>query len=82
MIANVWHPGLTPDDLAVARELVLPDAGRGRWLSPTVFRHAVYLWSRDWEAELRSLLPHHGPQWAGAKRLLDAVGRRRWRPDP
>jgi hypothetical protein len=79
MVVNVHHPGLTRDDLAAARTLVLSDAGRGRWLSPTVARQAAYLWSREWEAELRSLLPHHGPDRAGAKRLLDAVKRR---PDP
>jgi hypothetical protein len=76
VIANVRHPGLTPDDLRAARELVLAEAGRGRWISPAVARLAVYLWSNEWETELRSLLPHHGPDRAAAKRLLSAVKRR------
>ena len=82
VIVNVRRPGLTPDDVAAARELVLDDAGRGRWLSPTVARLAVYLWSQEWEGELRGLLPHHGPQRAAAKRLLAALDRGKWRPDP
>ena len=44
-----------------------------------VARLAVYLWSREWEAELRNLLPHHGPDRAAAKRILSAVKRQ---PDP
>jgi hypothetical protein len=83
MIVNVRHPGLTPEDIAAAQVLVLTDAGRGQWLSPTVARLAVYLWSSEWEAELRSLLPHHGPDRAAAKRLIDLADRRRSRrPGP
>jgi hypothetical protein len=72
-IANVRHPGLTHDDLAASRALVLADAGRGQRLSPTAARLAAYLWSREWERGLRSLLPYHGPDRAAAKRLLRSV---------
>lgn len=83
MVVNVRRPGLTPDDLAGARALVLAEAGRGLWLSPSVARLATYLWSRDWEAELRALLPRHGPDRAAAKRLTQAADRRRSRrPGP
>ncbi len=81
-LVNVRHPGLTPDDIAAARELVLNEAARGQWLSPTVERLAIYLWSDEWEAELRALLPYHGPDRAAAKRLVGAVERRRRRPRP
>ncbi len=81
-VVNVRHPGLTPDDIEAARALVLTDAARGQWLSPTIARLAIYLWSDKWEAELRALLPHHGPDRAAAKRLLDEVDRRRRRPRP
>jgi hypothetical protein len=73
---------LTPDDIAAARLLVLADAARGQWLSPTIARLAMYLWSDKWGAELRSLIPYHGPDRAAAKRLLDAVDQRRRRPKP
>jgi hypothetical protein len=82
MVVNVPRPGLTSDDVAAARAIVLADAGRGQWLSPTVARVALYLWSREWEAELRVLLPHHGPNRAAAKRLIEAADRRRRRPGP
>jgi hypothetical protein len=81
-LVNVRHPGLTPDDIAAARVLVLTDAARGHWLSPTVARLATYLWSDRWEAELRALIPYHGPDRAAAKRLLGAADRRRRRPGP
>jgi len=81
-IVNVSHPGLTPDDIAAALSLVLTDAARGQWLSPTVARLAIYVWSDNWEADLRALLPHHGPDRAAAKRLLDTIDRRRRRPGP
>ena len=81
-LANVRHPGLTSDDIAAARELVLTEAARGQWLSPSVERLAIYLWSDEWEAELRALFPYHGPDRAGAKRLVGAVERRRRRPRP
>ncbi len=82
MLVNVRNPGLTADDIAAARALVLSEAGRGQWLSPTVTRLAVYVWSGDWDAELRSLITHHGPNRAAAKRLIAAADQRRRRPDP
>jgi len=82
MVVNVRTPGLTTDDIAAARALVLAEAGRGQWLSPTVARLAVYVWSGDWEAELRSLLAYHGPDRAAAKRLIAVADQRRLRPDP
>lgn len=81
-LVNVRHPGLTADDISAARRLVLTDAARGQWLSPATERLAIYLWSNDWEAELRTLLPYHGPDRAAAKRLLGVVDRRRQRPRP
>ena len=82
-VVNVRHPGLTPEDLAAARALVLVDAARGHWLSPSVARLATYLWSSEWEAELRALLPRHGADRAAAKRLIEAADRRRSRrPGP
>lgn len=83
MVVNVRRPGLTGDDIAGAQALVLAEAARGQWLSPTVERLALYVWSREWEDELRSLLKHHDPDRAAAKRLINAVDRRRsQRPDP
>src|SRR5207237_146047 len=67
----------------VAGRLALADAARGHWLSPSVARLAAYVWSGGWEAELRGLIPYHGPDRAAAKRLLDVADRRRSRrPDP
>jgi hypothetical protein len=83
MIVNVRHPGFTPEDIAAARALVLAEASRGNWLSPTVARLAIYLWSADWEAQLRTALPYHGPDRAAAKRLIAAADQRRQRrPGP
>jgi hypothetical protein len=83
MVVNVRRPGLSTDDIAAAQALVLAEAARGLWLPPTVERLALYVWSREWEAELRSLLKHHDPDRAAAKRLIGAVDRRRsQRPDP
>ena len=79
MVVNVRKPGLTADDIAAARALVLADAARGQWLSPTVAKLAAYVWSGEWEAELRRLVPYHGPDRAAAKRLLEAADRRRRR---
>jgi hypothetical protein len=82
VVVNVRSPGLSTDDIAAARALVLAEAGRGHWLSPTVARLAAYVWSREWESELRDLLPHHGPDRAAAKRLIELADRRRRRRDP
>lgn len=79
MVVNVRKPGLTADDIAAARALVLADAARGQWLSPAVAKLAAYVWSGEWEAELRRLVPYHGPDRAAAKRLLEAADRRRRR---
>jgi hypothetical protein len=80
---KVRKPGLTRDDIAAAEALVLAEAARGHWLSPAVARLAVYVWSREWEAALRDLIPYHGPDRAAAKRLIEfADQRRRRRPDP
>ena len=79
MVVNVRKPGLTADDIAAARALVLADAARGQWLSPAVAKLAAYVWSGAWEAELRRLVPYHGPDRAAAKRLLEAADRRRRR---
>jgi hypothetical protein len=78
-IVDVRRPGLTPDDLAAAREQVLADAGRGTWLSATVRRLAIHLWTPEWEADLRALLPRHGPDRKAAKRLVEDAERRRAR---
>jgi hypothetical protein len=83
MIVNVRNPGLSADDIAAARALVLAAAARGQWLSPTVAKLARYVWSAEWQAELRRLVPYHGPDRAPAKRLLAAADqRRRRRPAP
>jgi hypothetical protein len=79
MVVNVRNPGLTADDITAAQALVLADAARGNWLSPTVAKLAAYMWSGAWEAELRRLVPYHGPDRAAAKRLLEAADRRRRR---
>lgn len=83
MMESVRRPGLTPNDLEIARALILAHAGRGLWLSPTVERLALRLWSSDWERVLRALIPVHGPDRAAAKRLLGPIDRRRERrPGP
>jgi hypothetical protein len=82
MTVNVRRPGLRRDDVVAAQALVLAEAARGQWLSPTVERLARHVWTPEWEAELRSVLKHHDPDRAAAKRLIDAVDRRRRRPDP
>jgi len=83
VVVQVRHPGFTSDDIAAARALVIVEAARGQWLSPTVARLAKYFWSNEWEAALRALLPYHGPDRAAAKRLVQAMDRRRSRrPGP
>jgi hypothetical protein len=83
IVVYVRHPGLSAADLSSARALVLAEAGRGQWLSPTVARLARHLWSSEWKADLETALPDHGPDRAAAKRLLEAAARRRKkRPAP
>jgi hypothetical protein len=76
-IVSVRHPGFTPEDLAAAREQVLAEVDRGPWLSPSVRRLAIHLWTPEWDAELRALLPRHGPDRKSAKRLIEDADRRR-----
>lgn len=83
VVVKVRKPGLTAEDIAAAQAIVLADAARGQWLSPTVARLAAYFWSPQWEAALRSLVRYHGPDRAAAKRLLAAADQRRnRRPTP
>ena len=82
MITRVRHPGLTEADIGVARELVLADATRTPWLPPSVERLARWLWCPEWEAELRDLTQHHGPERAPAKKLTEAMDQRRARRRP
>lgn len=82
-IVRVRHPGVSPDDLAIARALVLLDASTGWWLSPSVESQARWLWDPQWQSELADTAVHRGPQRVGAKRLLEAAERRRLRrPGP
>ena len=76
-LSRVRHPGLTAADQTAAQALVLADAGYTAWLPPNVDRLARWLWSTEWEAELRQITRAHGPERAAAKRLLDAIDRRR-----
>ena len=86
-LTRVRHPGLTDADVAAARVLVLSEAARTPWLPPNVQRVARWLWTPEWEAELRDLTQHHGPERAPAKKLLESVDqsrarRARRRPGP
>jgi hypothetical protein len=76
-LSRIRRPGLTAADATAARALVLADAGHAPWLSPNVERLARWLWSAEWEAELREIAVRHGPERAGAKQLLGAMDRRR-----
>jgi hypothetical protein len=76
-ITKVRHPGMTDTDVARARQLVLGDATNTPWLAPNAERLARWLWTPDWEAELRDLTQHHGPTRAGAKKLIESMERRR-----
>jgi hypothetical protein len=76
-LSRVRHPGLTAADQTAARALVLADAGYTAWLLPNVERLAQWLWSIEWEAELREITRAHGPERAAAKRLVEAIARRR-----
>ena len=50
-----------------------PHARRGS--RPTCERLARWLWTPEWEAELRDLTQHHGPERAPAKKLLESIDR-------
>ncbi len=76
-LSRVRHPGLTTADLTTARALVLADAGYTAWLPPNVEKLARWLWSSEWEAELREMTRVHGPERAAAKRLVEVSDRRR-----
>lgn len=82
-LSRIRRPGLGAADIAVAREIVLTDAARTWWLPPNVERLARWLWTPEWEAELRSLTKHHGSERAPAKMLVESMDRRRARrPGP
>ena len=76
-LSRVRHPDMSAADETAARALVLSDAAFSAWLPPNVERLARWLWSTEWEAELRELTVHHGPERAAAKRLIETVDRRR-----
>ena len=81
----VWvrHPGLSPLDRRVAQELLLIRVARSTTLTPATDRITRWLWSPEWEAELRALVRHHDPHRAAAKQVLMAADRRRERrPGP
>ena len=75
-------PGLMPADLEAAHDLVLVDLRRTTWTPVSVARVADWLWTPEWEAELRDIARHHGPDRAGAKHLIEAADRRRQRRRP
>ena len=81
-LRGVRSPGLTAGDVDAAHELVLVDLRRTTWTPPSVARVADWLWSPEWEAELREIARHHGPDRAGAKHLIEAADRRRLRRRP
>jgi hypothetical protein len=83
MLASIKRPGFTDADRAVARQLVVDDAAKTVWLSRDVDRLVRWLWSPEWEDELRGVTRHHGSDRAAAKRILAAVdARRNKRPGP
>lgn len=81
-LRGVRRPRLSAADIDAAHELVLADLRRATWTPVDVRRVADWLWSLDWEMELRDIARHHGPDRAGAKRLIEAVDRRRQRRRP
>jgi len=76
-LSFVRHPSLNEDERERARGLVLADAGRTSWVTPSVRRLARWLWAPEWEAALRELARHHGPDRAAAKKLIEDRDRRR-----
>jgi hypothetical protein len=81
-LRGVRSPGLSAADFETAHELVLLDLRRTTWTPPSVARVADWLWSPAWEADLRDIARHHGPDRAGAKHLVEAADRRRQRRRP
>jgi hypothetical protein len=81
-LRGVRSPGLRAPDFEAARELVLVDLRRTTGTPPSVARVSNWLWSPDWEADLREIARHHGPDRAGAKHLIEAADRRRQRRRP
>jgi hypothetical protein len=81
-LRGVRSPGLAAADVQAAHDLVLVDLRRTTWTPPSVARVAEWLWSPEWEAELREIARHHGPDRAGAKHLIEAAERRRLRRRP
>jgi hypothetical protein len=67
-ISCVRHPGLDRGDIEAARSLVLQDIGASPFLSPSLDRIARWLWTPDWQRDLRRTALHHGPDRNGAKR--------------
>ena len=79
-LSRVRHPGLTAADLTAARALLLADAGYTAWLPPNVERLARWVWSTEWEAELREItrggmVPSAQPP-NGSSRRSTGAGRR------
>jgi hypothetical protein len=81
-LRGVRRPGLRAADIDAGHELVLADLRRTTWTPVDVMRAADWLWSPEWETELRDIARHHGPDRAGAKRLIEAVEHRRQRRRP
>lgn len=76
MLPCLPHPGLTPADLRAARELILQGLRGRQYLPPSYLRLARWAWGGDWARELQGLADQHGPDRAGARALLDRLGRR------
>ncbi len=80
---GIRRPAFMPADFEAAHDLVLADLRRATtWTPVSVARVADWLWTPDWEAELRDIARHHGPDRAGAKHLIEAADRRRQRRRP
>ncbi|MFY9293551.1 MAG: hypothetical protein WAP03_23045 [Methylorubrum rhodinum] len=80
-LVHVKRPGYTPADIGVARRVIVAGAGRWQWLTPEDYRLATRFWTHAWEAELRDVAQDHGPERAGATRLLEAMVRRHERSE-
>jgi len=75
----VRHPQLTRAEIERAREIALMQAGKREWLGSRARRIAMWLWTPEWEADLRELVKHHDPQRAAAKRVLGHIDAKRAR---